>query len=137
MGNPLVWYAAGLTVLGLPLIGAVAATRARWRERYSGWFDRRFTKALVILLVGWIAMLLPWISGPMRTFWYHYMPSWSFAVLLFSGLIARLERRSPRWVLLFVVIVLATAVFYAPVWGEFPLTTAQAHLRLIFRPWQP
>ncbi|MBN1611640.1 MAG: phospholipid carrier-dependent glycosyltransferase [Polyangiaceae bacterium] len=137
MGNPLLWYTAELALLGLPLVGAVAATRARWRQRWSGWFDRQFTKALVILVVGWIAMLLPWIISHSRTFWYHYMPSWTFTLLLFSGLIARLERRSPRSVLAFVLVVLAVAVFYAPVWGEFPLTTAQANLRLIFKPWQP
>ena len=137
IGNPLVWYVAELPLIGLPLIGTVAATRARWRARWTAWFELRFTRALVIVVVGWVAMLLPWIAGPMRSFWYHYLPSWTFALLLFSGLIARLERRHPRWVFGFVLMVLGVAVFYAPVWGEFPLTTAQAHHRLLFVPWQP
>jgi dolichyl-phosphate-mannose-protein mannosyltransferase len=137
MGNPLVWFTSELALFGLPLIGAVVATRARWRARWNGWFDHQFTKALVISAVGWIAMLLPWLLSRSRTFWYHYLPSWTFCILLFSGLLARLERRSPRGVLVFMLLVVAVAGFYAPVWGEFPLTTAQANLRLIFKPWQP
>ena len=136
VGNPLLWLTAGLSVAGLPLVGSAMAVRARWRQRWIRWFDVRFSKALAILLVGWVSMLLPSISGKVCTYWYHYMPSWSFAVLLLAGVVARLERRYPQVVLVFVLLVLAVSVYFAPVWGELPLSLPAVHRRLIFLPWR-
>ena len=37
----------------------------------------------------------------------------------------------------FVALAVVMAVYFTPVWGEFPLTLAEANRRLIFLPWRP
>ena len=36
----------------------------------------------------------------------------------------------------FVLLVLAVSVYFAPVWGELPLSLPAVHRRLIFLPWR-
>jgi dolichyl-phosphate-mannose--protein O-mannosyl transferase len=68
---------------------------------------------------------------------YHYLPSYAFGLVLLAGLLARLERHRPLLVAAFVGLALAFAIFFAPVWGEFPLTESAAYHRLIPVPWRP
>jgi dolichyl-phosphate-mannose-protein mannosyltransferase len=137
-GNPLVWFTAAPVVILLPIVAGVMATRAGWRKLWAKWFDRTFTKALAILATGWAAMLAPWtVGGGTYTYWYHYMPSYSFALLLLAGGMARVERRWPQVVFFFAAFVVAVFIFYAPVWGEFLISTGAANRRLIFLPWRP
>jgi dolichyl-phosphate-mannose--protein O-mannosyl transferase len=138
IGNPLVWFAAGLPVMLLPIAAGMMTLRMRWRKLWDQWFDVKFANVLLILIVGWGALLTPWIMwGGSYAFWYHYMPCYSFAVLLLAGGVARLERRWPRAVLVFVALTLTVAIYFAPVWGEFLLSTNEANRRLIFLPWRP
>jgi dolichyl-phosphate-mannose--protein O-mannosyl transferase len=68
---------------------------------------------------------------------YHYLPSYSFALMLVAGVVAQLERRFPRAVFLYAILVLSIGVFFAPVWAELPLPESLANRRLMFAPWQP
>jgi dolichyl-phosphate-mannose--protein O-mannosyl transferase len=77
------------------------------------------------------------ISMGKHSFFYHYQPSYGFAIVLLAGVDARLERYWPRAVLGFVVLAAAWAIYFAPAWGEFPLTLDEANRRLIFLPWRP
>ena len=95
-------------------------------------------RAVALLVLGWFALLAPWMLGRgSYVFWYHYLPSYGFAIILLGGLAARAERRSPRAVAIFVGLALLIAVYFAPVRGEFPLSDAIANRRLIFLPWRP
>ena len=60
-----------------------------------------------------------------------------FAIVLLAGVVAKLEQRWPRAVLVFVALAILMATYLAPVWGEFPLTEQEANRRLIFLPWRP
>jgi dolichyl-phosphate-mannose--protein O-mannosyl transferase len=114
------------------------ALRTHWRKLWHQWFDVPFVKALLIASVGWAAMLMPWIiRGGTYAYWYHYMPCYSFALLCLAGSMAKLERRWPQVVLVFVALALAVAIYFAPVWGEFLVSTDEANRRLIFQPWRP
>ena len=77
-------------------------------------------------------MMLLWISGRIVTYWYHYLTSWGFTLLLLAGVTARLDRRYSKHVLIFVLLVLAVSIYFAPVWAELPISLAAAHRRLIF-----
>ena len=136
IGNPLLWIAAHVCFVALIVTGTAAALSARWRERWGRWFDVRFSKALAILVVCWICMMLLWISGRIVTYWYHYLTSWGFTLILLGGLVARLDRRFSKQVLSFVLLVLAVSIYFAPVWAELPISLAAAHRRLIFPLWQ-
>ena len=41
VGNPVLWIAADVCLVALPVLGAAAALSPRWRERWRGWFDVR------------------------------------------------------------------------------------------------
>ncbi|MBN1606033.1 MAG: glycosyltransferase family 39 protein [Polyangiaceae bacterium] len=137
VANPLLLFTADLVLLVLPVAAAAWALRIRsWRERWSRLFDADANKALVILWVAWLSMLLLWISGRIVEYWYHYLTPWGLAIPLMAGVFARLDRRFPKTVLVFVVLVLALFVYFAPVWAEIPISTGAAHRRLIFPLWR-
>jgi dolichyl-phosphate-mannose-protein mannosyltransferase len=137
-GHPLLWVLGGLSVLGLPLGAAVHALVPRWRKRWTRWFAAPFTQRMLLLALGWLAMLMPWMVGRgIYTFWYHYLPSWAFALLLLAAVIAHAERRWPGLVLVLMLLVCSVTVYFAPVWAEFPMTVEAANRRLIFLPWRP
>jgi dolichyl-phosphate-mannose--protein O-mannosyl transferase len=112
------------------------AVRARWRERWIQWFDRRSSKALAILWVAWVSMLLLWFTGLISTYWYHYLTPWGLAITLLAGVVSCLDRRFPKGVLIFVLLVLAISIYFAPVWAELPISVSASHRRLIFPLWR-
>jgi dolichyl-phosphate-mannose--protein O-mannosyl transferase len=135
VGNPVLWFAADACLLALPVLGGLVALRPAWRVRWFAWFDVATTKAFAILWASWLSMLLLWMSGKISTYWYHYLYAWGFALALLAGVVARLDRRFPKATLGFVVVALAVAIYFAPVWAELPISVAAAHRRLIFPLW--
>ncbi len=136
VGNPLLWVAADVSLLALPVLGAAVALSVRARERWKQVFDVRSSKALAILAVSWVSMMLLWFSGRITTYWYHYLTPWGLAIILIAGVFARLDRRFPKAVLIFVLLVLAISIYFAPVWAEIPITASAAYRRLIFPLWR-
>ena len=93
---------------------------------------------MLVLATGWAALMMLFVvSMGKHSFFYHYMPSYGFAIVLLAGVVAKLERRWPRAVLGFVSLAVLMAIYFTPVWGEFSLTLAEANRRLIFLPWRP
>jgi dolichyl-phosphate-mannose--protein O-mannosyl transferase len=137
-GNPVFWFPAGALAIGLPLAAGVMALRARWRLRWRAAFEPSFTKPALVLALAWAAMISMWIVVlGKHMFFYHYMPSYGFAIVLLAGFAARLERRWPAVVLGFVALAVAVAIYFVPVWGELPLTLGEANRRLLFESWRP
>ena len=113
-GNPVFWFPASLAVVGLPVVRALAIRIQRLRERWSSLFDPDFTKAVLVLASGWVAMFMLFaVSMGKHSFFYHYQPSYGFAIVLLAGVVARLERRWPREVLLFVALAFVVAIYFA------------------------
>jgi dolichyl-phosphate-mannose-protein mannosyltransferase len=142
-GNPLLFLPATAATLAV-VAGAVGfAVSSRVRRAADAWaptFTSRalFLRALFLLAMGWVALLAPWtVARGTYVFMYHYLPSYGFALVILAGLAARLERRFPRAVAGFIVLVFALALFFAPVWAEFPLSEASANHRLVFPTWRP
>jgi dolichyl-phosphate-mannose-protein mannosyltransferase len=138
-GNVLLWASGSLLVLATPLVAIGLAVRARFRARRAARvpLDPFFARALLLAL-GWLALLLPWMLGRGKyTFSYHYLPSYGFALVLVGGAVARLERRHVAAGLAFVAAVTAISLYFAPVWMELSLPDAVANRRLIFVPWRP
>ena len=95
-------------------------------------------RAALLLAGGWLALLSPWIVGRGGyTFMYHYLPSYGLGLTLVAVTAADIEGRLPRVVTAYVAVALALAIYFAPVWAEFPITTSMANRRLIFIPWRP
>ena len=136
VGNPLLWVTADALLVALPVLGVAAVTRTRVRERWARLFDARSTKAVAILGVSWVSMMLLWFTGRISTYWYHYLTPWGLAITLVAGVMSRLDRRFPRAVLTFVILVLAISVYFAPVWAELPISVSAANRRLIVPLWR-
>ncbi len=137
-GNPVFWFPATLAVVGLPVARAIAALKRRWALRWRSHFDATFTKAVLILATGWLSLMMLFaVAMGKHSFFYHYQPSYGFALVLLAGVVARLERRWPRAVLAFVALAFAVALYFMPVWGEFSLSLSEANRRLLFLPWRP
>jgi dolichyl-phosphate-mannose-protein mannosyltransferase len=137
-GNPVFWFPASLLVIGLPLARGVTAVRAGWRRRWSDLLSRDFTNAAMLLAIGWIGLLFMWsVTLGKHMFFYHYMPSYGFAIVLLAGCAAKLERRWPWLVMGFFALAILMAIWLAPVWCEIPLPERVANWRLIFVPWRP
>ena len=137
-GNPVFWFPASLLVVGLPLSRGLASWGPRWQRTWASCFDPAFTKAVLVLATGWASLLMLFVvSMGKHSFFYHYQPSYGFAIVLLAGVVAKLESRRPRAVLGFVALAVAMGLYFTPVWGEFPLTITEANRRLIFLPWRP
>lgn len=137
VAHPLLLLATNLALLLVPLAAAAWAMRIRgFRERWSRLFDASASRGLLLLWVAWLSMLLLWMSGRIVSYWYHYLTPWGLAIPLTAGVVARLERRFPRGVLVFVALLLGVAVYLAPVWAELPISTSAMQRRLIFPLWR-
>jgi dolichyl-phosphate-mannose--protein O-mannosyl transferase len=131
-------YLSTALVVALPLTAGVAQVWKRAKTTSRIIFPNELYKPATVLLAGWLALIFPWIvARGQYVFFYHYLPSYGFAVVLLAGVLAVWERRHPRWILGFAILFLAFFVFFAPVWGEFGTTTVKANWRLLFQSWRP
>jgi dolichyl-phosphate-mannose-protein mannosyltransferase len=136
--NVALFFPAGVLTLGLPLVRGVTLLRRSWRRYWSGVFDPTFTRAVMLLALGWFALIILWsVAHGDHVFFYQYQPCYAFGLVLVAGCVAMLERRLPGVVLAFLAAVVVVAIYFAPVWGEFSLTEAEANRRLLFLPWRP
>jgi dolichyl-phosphate-mannose--protein O-mannosyl transferase len=99
------------------------------------------TKSILVMLLGWYSFIVPWIATSSTrgnyTFSHYYLPCYMFGLVMLAGLVAYLERRRPRWIVNYLGLALIVSIYYAPVWGEFPMTTAAANRRLFIPSWRP
>jgi dolichyl-phosphate-mannose--protein O-mannosyl transferase len=141
LGNLVLTLVTTVSMVAIPLATLATAVHRRFRRYLQGLVDLPTTKAALVMVLGWWAFLLPWIAtGNSRgsyTFHHYYLPCYAFALVMLAGIVARLERKRPGWVAGFVGVVVAVSAYYAPVWGEFDLTVAEASARLWFHNWQP
>jgi dolichyl-phosphate-mannose-protein mannosyltransferase len=140
VGNPLLFLSSTMVILATLSSALAVALRGRVRflSRLPSHVSAPVARAALLLGLGWLALLAPWIVGRgTYTFMYHYLPCYGFALISTAGLAAHLERRFPRALLVYVGLVLSIAIFFAPVWAELPLAEADANHRLMLAPWQP
>jgi dolichyl-phosphate-mannose--protein O-mannosyl transferase len=136
VAHPLLTLAFDFCLLALPALASAAAFNARWRERWKRWFDTRSSQALAILGVAWLSSMALWMTQRIVTYWYHWLTSWGFAIMLVAGVVSRFDRRYPKHVFWFVIVVLLISAYLAPVWAEFPLSQAGVNRRLPFPLWR-
>ncbi len=135
----LVFVYAGIASLGGLSVGiAVASSSRKLAAKLGGWYTPTFANGILVTVIGWCAMLLPWtVARKGYVFHYHYMPSFAFLLILLAGFVAHVERKKAIAAAIFVGLACAVAAFYAPVWAEIPMSEKVAHYRLIWRLWRP
>jgi dolichyl-phosphate-mannose-protein mannosyltransferase len=137
MGNPLLWWAgsAALCVSLLSLLRAWLAARAG-REVSLHPFLVQHRRAVWILLGLWALPLLPWVITRRDSYIYHYLPCYAFALILVAGMIAWLYRQRAVYGLVALMAIGEVSVYYAPVWGDLPLSQDAYEQRLFRKSWR-
>jgi dolichyl-phosphate-mannose-protein mannosyltransferase len=87
------------------------------------------------VLAAWAAPVLFWIPSLRDSYIYHYMPSYAFALVLLAGFLERFYRRNRLLALAALLVVFEVTIFYAPLWGELPISQGALNARL-FRFWR-
>jgi dolichyl-phosphate-mannose--protein O-mannosyl transferase len=141
MGNLLMWFTTTFLVVAFPIATAVIVVRSRFKRYWSTFLDAPTTQGVFLMLVGWFAFMAPWLATRSTrgnyTFSHYYLPCYAFLLVMLAGLASNLERKYPKWVASYIGLALVVSLYYAPVWGEFALSTAAAHHRLWFATWRP
>jgi dolichyl-phosphate-mannose--protein O-mannosyl transferase len=138
LGNPVLWWAGTLAVAA-----AAASLGARILQRLRGQgssdakgFFASHQRAATALLGFWVLPLLPWVLTRRDSYIYHYLPSYAFALILLAGFGAWLYERRSTLVLAALIVVAELSVFYAPVWGQLPLSQTAYEQRLFLERWR-
>lgn len=148
LGNPLLWWASSVAVLAAVVIVLRAGPRRVWARIWNHTTPAELPAdetgsapllpragLLFWLLLAWLVPLAFWVPSLRDSFLYHYMPSYAFALMLVAGFANRLYQRWRLPVLGAVLVVFLVSLFFAPLWGELPLSPAAADAR-IFRSWR-
>lgn len=140
VGNLISWATSDLLLVAIPITTLVVAIRSRLRRYWLTILDAPTMRGVLLMLVGWFAFMAPWLATRSTrgnyTFSHYYLPCYAFLLVMLGGLAARLERSYPKVITVYVGLVLAMAIFFAPVWGELALSAKAANLRLWFPSWR-
>jgi dolichyl-phosphate-mannose--protein O-mannosyl transferase len=141
VGNLVLWATSTLLVVAFPITTAVVAVRARFRRYWLTLLGSSTTRGVLVMLVGWFSFMAPWLATRGTrgnyTFSHYYLPCYAFLLVMLAGLAAHLERKHGKWIAGYIGLALAMSIFFAPVWGEFAITSSTANLRLWFHNWRP
>lgn len=142
MGNPLLWWSASLLMaatVASTLRKGVALLRPGLREPRSngvGGFLQDHARAAAMLLLFWLLPLLPWVLTRRDSYIYHYLPCYGFGLLLVALLLTWLYERRAVWGLAAILLVADVSAFYAPVWGQLPITRDAMMQRMFLEKWR-
>ena len=155
LGNPLLWWASTVAVIGGLVVLARVGPRRLWqmvqahgsaapggpaaqgagdaaaRPGQDGVLAVQDRAAWLFgILLGWAGPLAFWVPSLRDAYIYHYFPSYTFALILLAGFTDRFYDRRRLVTLVAILVVVEVSMFYAPVWGEFPISEAALHVRL-------
>ena len=117
MGNPAVFWFGLLAIL-------YVAVRCAWEKRAS--------RAFLLVLIGFLSQYLPWVLVPRSTFIYHYFASVPFIIMASVLLLNRLRRRSRDGFIAASIVLCAVALLlfiaFYPLESGMPVSRAYASL---------
>ena len=126
IGNPILWWSSTLAVV---LSVAELVRRRVIAKRPIA------DHPLVPALLGYVALLLPWVPGTRVAFLYHYLPSYAFALLALTYWLCQLWKRQPWIVVAFAACALATTLFFLPMVLSLPMTPESLRERAWLESW--
>ena len=141
VGNLMLWAPSTLLVVALPITTAAIAIRTRFRRYWLRLLGSHTTRGVFLMLVGWFSFMAPWLATRSTrgnyTFSHYYLPCYAYLLVMMAGMAERLERKHGKAIAIYVGLVLAMAIWFAPVWGELSVSVATANYRLWFPGWRP
>ncbi len=88
------------------------------------------------LLLCWCAPIVPWIVSTRDSYLYHYLPAHAFGAVLVATLLDARYARARMPALVSVLALGQVSLFYAPIWGQLPITQHGVERRLFLRSWR-
>jgi dolichyl-phosphate-mannose--protein O-mannosyl transferase len=145
IGNPALWWlSTAAIIILLWMLARQLWTWVMTRSTVSRPSQSYLTRATsfeipVYLLLNYAANFLPWASVSRCTFLYHYMPAFVFSLLAIAWLIDRWLQSNQRWLralgLTAIFLILASLVFWLPIYLGLPLTPEGFRARMWFPSW--
>ena len=140
VGNLVLWATTDLLLVAVPVVTLAIAIRTRLRRYWLAILDAPTMRGVLLMLIGWFSFMAPWLATRSTrgnyTFSHYYLPCYAFLLVMLAGLASHLERKYPKVITTYLGLALAMAIFFAPVWGELPLSPAAVNMRLWFTPWR-
>ena len=84
---------------------------------------------LVPVLLGYPALLLPWVTGARVAFLYHYLSSYAFALWTLVYWLCWLWKQRPWMVIAFAACMVATALFFLSMTMGLPMSPGNLRRR--------
>ncbi len=158
LGNPALWWASTLAVVAAVAVVVRTGPQRLWRQlagtraeptandpdatavtgndlEYGLAVEDR-AGMLFALLVAWVAPLAFWVPNLRDAYVYHYLPSYTFALILLAGFVDRFYTRRQLATFVAIVLVAEISIFFAPLWGELPISEEALNARLFFKFWR-
>jgi dolichyl-phosphate-mannose--protein O-mannosyl transferase len=131
------WTSFALALASFCRIASLGPRRllARLRAPSDGFFQRDLP-AVCWLVFLWLLPMAPWMLFHRDSYYNHYLPSYTFPVILLGGALDRLFRTRPLLVWLFVALAAVVFVLYLPVWIELPIRIRQWKELLFLDVWR-
>lgn len=112
LGNPLLWWSSTIATV---LSGLAFIYRFIKRKNLLDW-------PVTPLLIGYAAFMLPWVPIHRVMFLYHYLPAYIFALFMLVYWLRRIGKTYSQLVGLFVLVIIASAIWFMPWAIGWPLT---------------
>lgn len=112
--NPVLWWGVNVAIIF---------------SAYVALGFRRVSTGQSYLLLLWLVPLLPWIFTNRDSYIYHYLPSYTFGLILLGGVVAAVEKPAIRFA--FVALVAVVFAFCTPVASTIPFA-ADSWLHALF-----
>ena len=126
IGNPILFWSSTLAVLfGLYEMGRRMVVGAESVADHP----------LVPVLLGYVALLLPWTLSGRASLVYHYLPAYGFALLTLVYGLSQCWKYRPWLVVAFAACVVATAVFFLPMAMGLPMSQESSQRRIWMNSW--
>jgi dolichyl-phosphate-mannose--protein O-mannosyl transferase len=126
IGNPVLWWSSTIAVV--LSLGELVRRKVVARKPVAD-------HPLVPVVLGYVALLLPWVTGTRVAFLYHYLPSYAFALLTLVYWLCRLWKYRPWMVVAFATCVLVTTLFFLPMTMALPMSPESLRQRAWLESW--
>lgn len=143
LGNPLLWWSSALVTLATALLLVRDTARTAWlalTQRSASLIGTLTldpdTRAACLLMAAFAGFLSPWVLTGRDSYLYHYLPCYAFALVMLAGAASRLYARNPIVLLSALALAMGVSVFFAPIWGQFPITDQGYQMRLFLEMWR-
>ncbi|MGK7940980.1 MAG: phospholipid carrier-dependent glycosyltransferase [Crocosphaera sp.] len=126
LGNPILWWFSTVSVLSILLLILLKLSIKNYHYDYP---------IFIFILINYFANLLPWIKVSRCTFLYHYMSSYSFALLSIAWVIEQCLKSSclihRRLGIIILFLITVAFIYWLPIYLGLPLSQKEFNLRML------